>query len=125
MNVLYKVWKGLRLRCPHCAREGLMQSFLRFREVCGQCGYRYLPDDGDFWGQVVLAYTFGGIAGMMAGTALTVAGWGDLESRIYVSTFAVVVAVVASFPFAKALWIHFLYLTRGRYEEYAPPKREA
>lgn len=121
MRWVFRLARSLRLRCPHCDRTPLAERLFDFREHCAHCGYRYLGEEGDFWGQVVLSYAVGGTVGIATGAWLTSqAGW-SLAAAVYGAAAAAVLGVMASFPFCKALWIHLLYHTRGQYEEYRPP----
>lgn len=41
--------RGLTLRCPHCGKGGLLQSWLRLRPKCRGCGLRTDRGEEDFF----------------------------------------------------------------------------
>ena len=125
MKLLMMMLKSLRLRCPHCGSGALTRYFWVFHDDCGKCGYTFQGETGDFWGGVVFSYAFAGIVGMFTGAMLTVLGWLSIADRVYVSTGVGFVSILLCFPFAKSLWIHMLYYTRGKYDEYRPPSRSS
>ena len=120
--VLWQVLRSVTLRCPHCRRARIMRNPYVAHERCPACGLTFQQDEGDFWGTVVFAYTYGGIVGLIVAALMVLAGVEHWETIAYVSATATVVAVLAVFPFAKAQWITLLYFTRGHYEEYRPPE---
>ena len=116
-------------------RKRIMSAWFFSREMCTRLvrtmtisslsgpGYTFQGETGDFWGGVVFSYAFAGILGMFTGAMLTVFGWLSIADRVYVSTGVGFVSILLCFPFAKSLWIHLLYNTRGKYDEYRPPSR--
>lgn len=32
------LWRGLRLRCPHCGERGLFRAYLKLNQACPHCG---------------------------------------------------------------------------------------
>lgn len=121
LGILRRLPRSLLLRCPHCDAFPLLRTKVEFHDTCGNCGYRFIVEDGDFWGGVVFSYTFAGISGMLCGLLLTVAGWFPWDTNVYISAGVALVTTVVSYPWAKAAWVHLLYLTRGQYADYAPP----
>ena len=118
------MYRGFGLRCPHCGGGALFKHWIGFNEQCGQCGFKYYRDSGDFWGAVVGTYAMAGTMGISS--AVVMIHYTDLHIQAItplaaLTTLAVILLI---FPFNKSLWIHFLYLTRGFYEEYKPPEQQ-
>jgi uncharacterized protein (DUF983 family) len=113
--------RAFTFRCPNCGVGRMQRKPYVFNHDCDQCGYRYLPDDGDFWGGVVIAYTFGGIIGFI-GVGLLVA-FTDLSvaNLVYATAAIVVASIFLLFPFCKSLYAYLMFRFRGHEEEYRPP----
>lgn len=122
MKLLFHLLSSVRMRCPHCRRSRLARHYFAFRERCGTCGYVFQGESGDFWGTVVILYTIAGTLGIATGAVLIGWGVGTLTAQIYAATLVAAGGALLCFPFAKSLWIHLLYRTRGHFEEYRPPE---
>ena len=48
------LWRGARCRCPQCGQGRLFKHWLAMHEHCGPCGLRYLRDQGDLWGYIIV-----------------------------------------------------------------------
>lgn len=48
------LWRGLRKKCPQCGEGPLYKGWIKLHEHCPVCGLRYLPDQGDLWGPLLL-----------------------------------------------------------------------
>ena len=48
------LWFGWRRRCPHCGRGPLFERWLTMRDRCAVCQLRFLPNQGDAWGFLLL-----------------------------------------------------------------------
>lgn len=120
-RLLLRLAACVRLRCPHCGEGRILRHPYAAHPACPVCGLAFQRDEGDFWGTVVFAYTFGGIAGLAAAAALLRLGVERWQPIAFAASGAALAAILLTFPFARSLWIHLLYLTRGHYEEYRPP----
>jgi uncharacterized protein (DUF983 family) len=51
------LWRGMRRRCPQCGQGLLFKhwSKLKLNSYCDVCGLRYLENQGDLWGFLLLA----------------------------------------------------------------------
>jgi len=48
------LWRGWRKRCPRCGEGPLYRRWLTLHDRCPVCGLRYLADQGDLFGLMVL-----------------------------------------------------------------------
>lgn len=46
--------RGWRKQCPQCAQGGLYETWFKLRDTCPVCGLRYLPDQGDLFGPLII-----------------------------------------------------------------------
>lgn len=122
-HMLVTLPRAVTLRCPHCRKGRLFRKVYALNERCPVCGLVFERDEGDFWGSVVINYTFGSLAGLAAAVAVALMqlGWEDWGNITYFAAGVGVATILLLFPFAKSLWIWLLFLTRGGYEEYRPP----
>ena len=122
LRILYQLLFSFTLRCPHCRQERMLRLPYGFHHHCSNCKLVYQGDTGDFWGGVVISYTFAGLVGMGIGLVMTWMGGFGWETTIYTSALSGLASILVVFPFAKSLWIYLLYHTRGQYEDYRPPE---
>ena len=122
MRIILYFLKSLSLRCPHCRANTLVRRWYAVQERCSDCGYVFHGEQGDFWGGVVISYTFGGLIGLLSAAGQIGFGWFEVETRVYVSVSLAVLGIVLLFPVAKSAWIHIMYATRGHYAEYKAPE---
>src|SRR5262245_51158947 len=47
--------RGIRRRCPHCGKGQLLYRWFKIRDHCDVCGMRYLENQGDLLGPLMLA----------------------------------------------------------------------
>lgn len=121
-KILFQLLYSFTLRCPHCRQEWMPRTLYGFHHQCSRCKLVYQGDSGDFWGGVVIGYAFAGLTGMVIGLVMTLIGGFGWETTVYTSSLSGLASILVFFPFAKSLWIHLLYHTRGQYEEYRPPE---
>ena len=121
-RAIFKMLGGFTLRCPNCRGESMLRNYYVFKPNCSKCTFKYLVDEGDFWGGVVYSYTFAGVSGLFVAYLLDTfspLGW---RTILYASAGAAIASILLFFPFAKSLWVYTLFLTRGQYEEYRVKK---
>ncbi len=122
IRLLLACLRSFRLRCPHCRRGRIFRNPYAAHRACGECGLVFQRDEGDFWGGMVFSYTFAAVIGLGTAGALLLARVEQWETLVYSSAFVALASILVHFPFAKSLWIHLLYATRGQLEEYRPPR---
>ena len=102
--------RALRLRCPHCGRGRIVETWFRMRDRCPVCGIRTARGEEDLMlGAMVfnIAFAEGLLALVLVGVA--VATWPDVPWRFLQSGGPVlmVLAPVAFLPFSRTLWMAF------------------
>ncbi|HEX2189435.1 MAG TPA: DUF983 domain-containing protein [Longimicrobiaceae bacterium] len=102
--------RALRLRCPHCGRGRVLESWFRMRERCPVCGIRTARGADDFMlGAMVFNIAFS--EGLLAvGLAAVVLGtWPDVPWTFlqFGAPALMVLAPIAFLPFSRTLWMAF------------------
>lgn len=102
--------RALRLRCPHCGRGRIVESWFRMRERCPVCGIRTARGEEDLMlGAMVfnIAFAEGLLALVLVGVA--VATWPDVPWRFlqFGGPVLMVLAPIAFLPFSRTLWMAF------------------
>lgn len=102
--------RALRLRCPHCGRGRIAESWFRMRERCPVCGIRTARGEEDLMlGAMVfnIAFAEGLLALVLVGVA--VATWPDVPWRFlqFGGPVLMVLAPIAFLPFSRTLWMAF------------------
>jgi uncharacterized protein (DUF983 family) len=46
--------RGLRKKCPNCAKGALFHGWNRLNERCPVCNFKYLENEGDLWGYLLI-----------------------------------------------------------------------
>ena len=108
--------RGLARRCPRCGAGRLFTSWLRLRERCPRCAYRFEREEGFFLGAYVVNYAvvqalllvllFSYVAARSAGAEVPLAPF--VAGGVAI---AVVVPVVF-YPFSRTLWAAIDLATR-------------
>lgn len=105
------LWRALRLRCPYCGVEPLLQrgSWFNFRAGCPRCGYRYEREEGYYTGGSWM------VNFPVTATSIFVLSWvmvvkfpqlSGLLLAAAVSALAVVLGLFI-YPFCMAIWMYF------------------
>ena len=102
------LWRGIRLRCPRCARGGVMASWFRLRDRCPHCGYRFVREDGFWLGAYVVNFGLvdAVIAAVLFAYIIAAANNPDLNTTplIIGSVAAAVLVPLLFFPFSRTVW---------------------
>lgn len=48
------LWRGARRRCPACGQGALYQRWIVMHDHCSHCSLKYLRDQGDLWGYILV-----------------------------------------------------------------------
>lgn len=102
--------RALRLRCPHCGRGRVVESWFRMRERCPACGIRVARGEDDFMlGAMVfnIAFAEGVLAAVLVG--IVVASWPDVPWRSlqFGAPVLMVLAPIVFLPFSRTMWVAF------------------
>jgi len=47
--------RGARKKCPHCGKGPLFRRWVELHDRCSVCGIKYLENEGDLWGYLLIA----------------------------------------------------------------------
>ncbi len=106
-------WDGLRLRCPACRRGAMARGPLGLAERCPVCGAPFEPEEGDFVGAMLVAYSVTAVlvvAGIFITAALT-----PLSARaqwLLWLTFGALF-LIGTYRNMKGAWVGILYAMTG------------
>ena len=109
------VWRGLRLKCPHCGGSGILAGWFALKQRCPTCGLVLDRGESDYF---LGAYLLNLVAVelvltvVLTGVGLATAPdvpWGLLT---YGGAAFTVVAAVGCYPLTKALWLAFDVILR-------------
>ena len=109
------LWRGIRLRCPHCGSGGILDGWFKLQHRCPNCGLVLDRGESDYF---LGAYLVNLVAVELILTAIMVAigiatapdvpwtllTWGGV-------VFALVVAI-GCYPLTKVLWLAFDVILR-------------
>ncbi|MGQ0744359.1 MAG: DUF983 domain-containing protein [Acidimicrobiales bacterium] len=103
------IWRGLRKRCARCGAKGLFVGYLKMREICPGCGYRFERAEAFFLGAYTLnlAVTEILVFGLTVVPAIVVLAANpdaDVWPMLVGGIGAAVVAPFAFYPHSKTLW---------------------
>ena len=48
------LWRGCRKKCPQCGQGALFRRWITLHDYCSICGLKYLENQGDLWGYLLL-----------------------------------------------------------------------
>ena len=113
---------GVRRRCPRCGGGRLFRRWLKLREVCPNCGLRYLLNQGDPWAfLLVVDRVF-----LLVLIAIIYFKLWPKSLPAVIALFAAVIAVfVATMPHRYGLCVALDYWTRTRWGDPADEARRA
>ncbi len=102
------VKRGLRKRCPRCGGGRLFRSWVRMKERCPHCGFKFEREPGFFIGAyfVNLAVTEGLLFIAVVVVVIVKNNNPDagLVAPLVVAGVISVVAPVVTYPFARTIW---------------------
>ncbi len=119
---LWKLWIGMRLRCPNCERGKMFSGLFRMEPVCSHCGARYERAQGESIG--------GTLINLVAAEMLSMGGFIITQvlfspPMLFQLVFWVsfnLIFIVLFYRHARSMWVSVAYLTGGVYPDNAPPK---
>ena len=116
MNYFKSMLWAFTLKCPRCQKGPLFQSFGKLHNYCPQCDL-ILERHDDLGGPIVINYSFTVVTTLIFFFIVFANDWfGVIELSIGTGVFALLFMIVF-FPYAKSLWVNFLYQTKTL-EEY-------
>jgi uncharacterized protein (DUF983 family) len=111
--------RGIRLRCPNCGTRGILDGYFGRKERCPRCGILLERGEGDYF-MGAYALNLVAVEAILAAVFVIVMlvtwpnpPWDALE---YGGASLAVLAPIACYPFAKAVWgaIDLIFRPPGR-----------
>lgn len=99
--------RAFLLRCPHCGRGPVLESWLKLRVKCGHCGLRLQRGEHDtIMGSVFILFTLIGLVGYLI-LAVTLSVSDDTPWTLlqYGLPLLALVLLFVLLPFSKLLWL--------------------
>lgn len=111
--MLKAAWFGLILRCPRCHKGRMAQGLLGVRDRCPHCSAEFEPEEGDFIGAMLVAYSVTAV--LIAIGIYLVAVFTDLSARSQFMLWAVAgsLFLVLTYRNMKGAWVGILYAMTG------------
>lgn len=106
-------WDGLRLRCPACRSGSMARGALDLQHRCPICGAEFEPEEGDFIGAMLVAYSVTAVLvviGIYLVSTLT-----SLSPRSQLLLWCIAGAgfLVGTYRNMKGAWVGILYAMTG------------
>ena len=102
------VRRGLTKRCPRCGAGGIYHTWLRMKERCGACGFKFEREPGFFIGTYFINFAIA--EGFLFALVLGFIFWknanpdaGVLVPMVGAVLIGTVVPLV-SYPYARSIW---------------------
>ena len=100
--------RGIGLRCPHCGKGRLRESWLRLKKVCPVCGLRADRGEEDFFnGGMMWNIVFSEGLLLLAALLIGVVTWPDVPWTL-IQWSGIALMVIAPFlfyPFSLGFWL--------------------
>ncbi len=100
--------RGLRKRCPRCGGGHLFRSWVRMKERCPHCGFKFEREPGFFIGAYFV--NFAVTEGLLFITVILFVAVKNnnpdagLILPLVIAAVIAVVAPIAGYPFARTIW---------------------
>jgi uncharacterized protein (DUF983 family) len=106
--VLTMLGRALRLRCPHCGGDRLIERWMKLKLKCGACGMRTERGEEDYFlgGMMLNIVLAEGILVVAAGI-LVAATWPDVPWNLMLGIGLVLMTIApfAFYPLSLCLWM--------------------
>jgi uncharacterized protein (DUF983 family) len=107
----------VRRRCPRCGGKGIFSSWLKLRDRCPTCGYRFEREEGFFTGVYLVNYSLITVAIVFELFVYVVyanAQEGDASfgPALLIGLATAIVLPLITYPFAKTTWAAIDLATR-------------
>ena len=102
------LWRGLRLRCPHCGEGHLRESWLKLKPKCPACGLRTDRGEEDFFlGGMMWNIVFSEGALLFSGLLIGILTWPDVPwtAMQWVGITLMLIVPFLFYPFSLGFWL--------------------
>ena len=111
MNTL---WRGLRLRCPHCGKGSISRGFLRRHARCQVCAVRFERKAGETAGASIVWLAVLPIISMLFYFALYASSPHlPLPAQLGITAAFTLILGLLGYRHVCGLWIAFVELSEG------------
>ncbi|HEX6924817.1 MAG TPA: DUF983 domain-containing protein [Longimicrobiaceae bacterium] len=100
--------RGIRLRCPHCGKGRIRQSWLHLKPKCPECGLRTDRGEEDFFlGGMMWNIVFAEGTLLIMGLLVGILTWPDVPWTLmqWVGIALMVVVPFVFYPFSLGFWL--------------------
>jgi uncharacterized protein (DUF983 family) len=103
------LWRAARRRCARCGGHGIFSSWLKLRDRCPTCGYRFEREEGFFTGVYLVNYSLIAVVivfELFVYLLYANAQNGDASVAVplMVGFATALLLPLLTYPFAKAMW---------------------
>lgn len=102
------VARALARHCPHCGAGGVFTSWLKMRDVCPTCGFRFDRGEHDhFLGAYLFNFVAAELIFALAFVLTLLCTWPSppWTTITWMSAGLVVLLPIVTYPFTRGLWI--------------------
>ncbi len=110
-GIFSQILRGVRMRCPRCAMDGVYERWNVFKHQCAVCGYGFEEREGNCW--FFLYSTTAALTGLFLIAMLL---WRPADPALgrIVLTVAAIVVIPASLPLRKGIALALEYYSEIR-----------
>lgn len=102
------LWRGIRLRCPHCNEGRLKESWMKLKPKCPECGLRTDRGEEDFFlGGMMWNIVFSEGMLLVASLLIGALTWPDVPWTLMQWVGLALMAIVPFifYPFSLGFWL--------------------
>jgi uncharacterized protein (DUF983 family) len=102
------IGRALRLRCPLCGNAKMFRGWVKMRDYCGHCGFRFDRNEPDYF---IGAYTINLIVSELIVVAAMIivilVTWPNVpwDRLTWTLVACMIPAPLITYPFSKSLWL--------------------
>jgi uncharacterized protein (DUF983 family) len=108
-EMLKAMWIGMRLRCPSCRQGRIYRNWRDMNEECPVCGVVFQPDEGDFVGAMVIAYSITAVLICIGAALLAIFTDLDVATQIIVWAIFSCLFLPLTYRNMKGIWIGIVH----------------
>ena len=104
------IWRALTLRCPHCGKGPVRETWFRMRPECGACGRPLERGESDYWiGALLFNLILAELIFAIAFVGTLVAMWPRVPwtGIQWAAPIGMALTPLLTFPVSKLLWLAF------------------
>lgn len=114
--------RGVRKKCPHCGKGPLFRRWVELHDNCSVCGIKYLENEGDLWGYLLIADRALFLLPLVA--MIYFQAYNPNSIWFFVLAGAVLIAFIISLPRRTGMSLAIDYYMRRKSSDLADPSAE-